>query len=1760
MKMSKGKKKFLIACVAVLVAGLTVAVTLMNDVADVVATQKVFDGMKTNYSATANGQVNILEIVPTDERYTGNRDNVTYDISSKSELGYFMPFSISKGRGTYKATDMAGAPTNPLYVSRGAVHGEITSYDWNSDNAAYRSHLYNLYQYGLIKPDGVDSGWNTGLGEYPIYARTGVFSPVKNQEIKNILGGRLVDGYYSYNSEGKGRYYIDPTKYYINTNDENTIYKVDGVSSNSLPGTVAVIDTDGSTLYVSGNDIVSIDSSRLALPKDLDGNQIVEDRTSTQDGNVDFTDVMGVAVPYHLYKGYPENSKFGNIYFSTDNQMQCRNSDWWNEYVMGDLRSYEDAGHDTPYTVKAAQSVTVDDIKNADLIYISGTYETFTTAGSDISEDVLLQIYNDEVNYKHTAVMMDYAVYDSSLGNNISKLAALLWQKSQSSFYTNNQEEHATWFNVGKITDVGKGSTVAKEQSYHNLKKEALADTALWDAAKASMVPDGTGNGNFVTGNTYVYNHHMADFTTPKAMLDALDNFANGDFKTPYTSTVVTQGLNAVSRYIEATNKNSLSEQMSTDITPAVCIQYILVSQGIDLEIMKTSLRVLEIEPVAAFIYNTERGSQEYAELRSDNAAEKRVIDNRNEFVSEYLSAFYTEDSRINYIQFTSMTVNEFNARNEDLVETYDIIYIGDETTRDGSNLYFSDGKERSTFAWNDTDNKYELSKSTSLASYNDANMTGNLYYNVGDKVDVFGNSPGGDTGYGGVSGWLDNNIYGSGDVISARYPARDITKNKLTKLEEFVESNALVLVAEDLMGTTTVANDTQDPATSAAGTQTVKNTQINPTVVVGPNESNDTYGRVDNSSNLYEFLSYALGKEYTVSGNTGDYLSSDTLFTHDNVVAISDIKQGLVDKELLAEYVSTEKLVLNLKDKPTPYTYSAENNGKITNCTYLTTEDPDGTRYLEYNFTIEGANETTSEQGFSVALYVDINKDGKFSDTTEKVQDIVIRTEGDGQEAIKDEANNYVLSSGVEYTLRRNIAEDYSGLLNWKLDIQSNAIPHLHDSETGYTLVKDSSDKKRKIRILQITNGSSTLDMEARLYKGRTTENVTNSWELLLNNVPDYDIYIRTINVREFDSLINTKYDEYAAKIAADNKQLPSDQQVVAMSKSDYVDKAYDTFFKDFVIQNVSIEDCTETPLVHLTGDAQVDGSVLKSKGYENEIGVDMLVCAFGDDYQEFGNSYALDAIQSFIKIGKPVLTSHDFIHFRTGASQNRVLRNLFGADVYGVTQNMVVDKDAITGKNKVSMLNAWNAVSVTGNQGNDEFIKHRTNNGLNYLHSGIGCTRSAEADKLAIIEGTGKEVAYQPNSNRNMTVPETQGLSTMLIEWCRDNRTSTKSWINAVGAMGNGKNAWTTQNQPGLGDNLNYTVEQINEGQITNYPYRLKKSFKTTATHGQYYTLDLTSDLDNDGESDVVVWYALGDSGDNSNQGQNPYSETRGASIDPANGYYIYNDGNVTYTGAGHKNLKNCGLDEVELFINTLIAAYQTGVSNPSVGFYETLDVNDKPITSVIVPYDGNVTNPKNGSGNKFDSSILRKKDSTEYRYKFVDPNTETSKGVTASDGTMIYYRVGDDNFVRGTKNIKVRYYLQVANVITDEEDNKSYYKMPDGTKLDVVSLDVNGTTISAVDISKRIYTYKTSGTIIDDKSMNRNEDGSLNNIESGRAYGFYLPMNLLNDNAGFTILVEAQTTITSVSTSGYGTNTTTDKAYQALSVVKADLLDLD
>lgn len=96
---------------------------------------------------------------------------------------------------------------------------------------------------------------------------------------------------------------------------------------------------------------------------------------------------------------------------------------------------------------------------------------------------------------------------------------------------------------------------------------------------------------------------------------------------------------------------------MSTNVTPAVAIQYILVNDGTGISVVKNNLKILEIEPTTNFLYNEKYGSEEYSDF-DDNSKFKK---NRDDFVSNYLSAFYSDKAK--YIEFESMTIDEFNGR-----------------------------------------------------------------------------------------------------------------------------------------------------------------------------------------------------------------------------------------------------------------------------------------------------------------------------------------------------------------------------------------------------------------------------------------------------------------------------------------------------------------------------------------------------------------------------------------------------------------------------------------------------------------------------------------------------------------------------------------------------------------------------------------------------------------------------------------------------------------------------------------------------------------------------------------------------------------------------------------------------------------------------------------------------------------------------------------------------------------------------------------
>ena len=118
---------------------------------------------------------------------------------------------------------------------------------------------------------------------------------------------------------------------------------------------------------------------------------------------------------------------------------------------------------------------------------------------------------------------------------------------------------------------------------------------------------------------------------------------------------------------------------------------------------------------------------------------------------------------------------------------------------------------------------------------------------------------------------------------------------------------------------------------------------------------------------------------------------------------------------------------------------------------------------------------------------------------------------------------------------------------------------------------------------------------------------------------------------------------------------------------------------------------------------------------------------------------------------------------------------------------------------------------------------------------------------------------------------------------------------------------------------------VSRVNIGAITEYPYNIPEKIKVNDTHPQYYQLDMEED-------DMVVWYCL-------SEGNGSHDFYKASPNDVRNNYYIYNKGNVTYSGMGHSMdlstaQKRADFEqEIELFVNTFIAAYRAAAKRVAV-----------------------------------------------------------------------------------------------------------------------------------------------------------------------------------------------------------------------------------
>ena len=269
-----------------------------------------------------------------------------------------------------------------------------------------------------------------------------------------------------------------------------------------------------------------------------------------------------------------------------------------------------------------------------------------------------------------------------------------------------------------------------------------------------------------------------------------------------------------------------------------------------------------------------------------------------------------------------------------------------------------------------------------------------------------------------------------------------------------------------------------------------------------------------------------------------------------------------------------------------------------------------------------------------------------------------------------------------------------------------------------------------------------------------------------------------------------------------------------------------------------------------------------------------------------------------------------------------------------------------------------------------------------------------NAQSTDWNAISKNSSDMAYYLNKNKEKTYSETQGFTNGKLRIANTTRET-------------GSTEVTT------------TASQVNEGAITEYPYKIDKKITVAPTHFQYYQLALEENADEDDSGDLVVWYCLGDKDNKTGNGYYAHSPN-----DVRNNYYIYSYKNIIYTGVGHKPVTDNGnLMEKKLFVNTIIAAYNAQAVNPELMFVKQSDRNAAQEKTVYYTLD-NV--------NFNESQELIKNKPLEFHLKVTDSNL-----------------VGTSFAGTNTKDLKLQLYI--------ESDNGTKLEGIGGENTKVVPIDV-------------------------------------------------------------------------------------------------------
>lgn len=788
-----------------------------------------------------------------------------------------------------------------------------------------------------------------------------------------------------------------------------------------------------------------------------------------------------------------------------------------------------------------------------------------------------------------------------------------------------------------------------------------------------------------------------------------------------------------------------------------------------------------------------------------------------------------------------------------------------------------------------------ETKNGKTTTKFNDTAMNelGLIYYHVGDEYSYSKEADDDKARLRDDSLNHSDNIY--------RGPGNDINSTRYEEFKQYIDAGYPVILADQYVTT--------------SGGYYVADTK-----------------KLDINSYFYKLVQYALS-----TTDQGQYkFWQKNVFTQSQLTGeVSGLGTELKDRQsAFCNYLNLSKLTMTWVEGLEASAYPvALNYGKDgQNTAYLKSES--GDYVLRYVFTLQNDSALSlTGTTYDCKLFVDRNADGRFSgsdyvpgkitNTSEELTGLKVYvrngSEWERLEQVQDASGNYgyALQTGKVYKLERTLPGDYVGVIPWKLVFYDNSDKLVRTAKSGYTAVPIGT---KKIKILQIVSED---DNEWNLGQELKDES-----GLFYEYTKDLDGWEIEVDSRTVSQIMQEIKD---AEVPGPNQNKGHKYELWYYPNND-----------KYMLSNVWYQ----------------DASAYMEK-------YNMLILGFADNYQ-FGKTISADeakkwetneyggadiaaniafarAVRDYIESGKSVLFTHDASSYVNSISAigkdwswgyefNKTIRAAVGLDRYGALKEYYS-----------RMANSSN-VSAEEKQRYLDYLKTLENYDYDEIKQPGGNTELGQKEGLTrytAVRFLRKQLkALSSNSSTSFCFPIRNDL--LRDAWYGNSKAKKKSKNALFGEYTNGDTENDkNNNNKDLANCM--TASLVNEGQITQYPYQIGKTLSISNTHYQWLQPNMELDRDNDGKCDIVVWYCLGAVEGTTKDIYNILPN------DVVNNYYIYNMGNVTYSGAGHSKPKSAA--EAKLFINTMVAAYNAGISVPSVSFQ---DAQGNKITSTYMIYD--------------------------------------------------------------------------------------------------------------------------------------------------------------------------------------------------------------